>query len=258
VNIAVIGVGHMGGWLAEVLTKDHRVGVFDKDSGKTGKITGVEVFKDIRDLKSFSPDMLINAVSIQNTKAVFIEAASKIPASCLLVDMMSVKNGIREYYRECGLRFASIHPMFGPTFANVDSLDEENAIIISESDPDGAAFFRRLFSGFGINLFEYSFEEHDRRIAYSLVLPFASTLVFAANMEKSAVPGTTFKKHSDIARGLLSEDDALLSEILFSPYAREQLELVTQRLEFLKHIILQKDFEEARIFFDRLRENVDL
>ena len=83
-------------------------------------------------------------------------------------------------------------------------------------------------------------------------------MVFAANMEKSAVPGTTFKKHSDIARGLLSEDDALLSEILFSPYAREQLELVTQRLEFLKHIILQKDFEEARIFFDRLRENVDL
>ena len=43
-------------------------------------------------------------------------------------------------------------------------------------------------------------------IAYSLTLPFASTMVFAACMNNTAVPGTTFRKHLEIAKGLLQED----------------------------------------------------
>jgi prephenate dehydrogenase len=93
-------------------------------------------------------------------------------------------------------------------------------------------------------------------IAYSLALPFASTLVFAACMERSTVPGTTFKKHLEIARGLLSEDDYLLAEVIFGPHSLEQLEKVTSRLEFLKHVIRAKDFEEVRAFFARLRQNL--
>ena len=107
-----------------------------------------------------------------------------------------------------------------------------------------------------MNIFECSFEEHDRTIAYSLTLPFASSLVFAACMDTSAVPGSTFKKHRDIARGLLSEDNFLLSEILFNPYSLNQLEKVAGRLEFLKHVIREKDEEEAHKFFQRLRENI--
>jgi prephenate dehydrogenase len=67
-------------------------------------------------------------------------------------------------------------------------------------------------------VFEYSFREHDETIAYSLSVPFASTLVFASVMKHQKAPGTTFKRHMDIARGLLSEDDFLLTEILFNPF----------------------------------------
>lgn len=255
-NIAVLGAGHMGGWLVDVLKRSHAVGVYDRDIGRVAGMSGIEVLKKISRLRLFRPDMLINAVSIQNTEEAFKEAQVHLPGGCLLVDVMSVKNGIRDYYKGCGFRFVSIHPMFGPTFANVDRLEEENAVIIKESDPEGAEFFRRFFLEFGINVYEYSFEEHDSNIAYSLTLPFASSLVFAANMDKATVPGTTFKKHSLIARGLLSEDDELLTEILFSPHSLTQMEKVTQRLEFLKHIIRQKDHEEARRFFDRLRDNI--
>jgi len=75
-------------------------------------------------------------------------------------------------------------------------------------------------------------------------------------MSNSAVPGTTFKKHLEIARGLLSEDDYLLSEILFNPHSLPELEKVTARLDFLKHVIGQRDSEEAKKFFDRLRKNI--
>jgi hypothetical protein len=75
-------------------------------------------------------------------------------------------------------------------------------------------------------------------------------------MERSTVPGTTFKKHLEIARGLLSEDDYLLAEVIFGPHSLEQLEKVTSRLEFLKHVIKGRDFDEARVFFARLRQNI--
>ena len=121
--------------------------------------------------------------------------------------------------------------MFGPTFGNVKDLSNENAIIISESDEEGKAFFREFYNSLKIKIFEYSFQEHDKTIAYSLSIPFASTMVFAASMKEQEAPGTTFKKHYKIAEGLLSEDDYLLSEILLSPHSLEQVERINERDE---------------------------
>ena len=75
-----------------------------------------------------------------------------------------------------------------------------------------------------LNIFEYTFDEHDETVAYSLSIPFVSTFVFAAVMKHQEAPGTTFKKHMAIAKGLLSEDDYLLQEILFNPRTPGQVE----------------------------------
>ncbi len=256
-KIAILGTGHMGTWLAGALAEKNNITcIYDLDHSKTEKINKAVVLENIAELKNFQPDILMNAVSLQNTLQAFKSAEPYLPDECLITDVASVKSGIAEYYKSCKFRFASVHPMFGPTFANVERLEDENVIIISESDREGAGFFRDFFGKMGLNIFEYSFEEHDRMIAYSLVLPFASTIVFAACLNNSAVPGSTFKKHQEIAQGLLSEDDFLLTEILFSPYSLQQLEKVSSRLEFLKHVIKAKDIEEAQKFFHRLRENV--
>lgn len=108
-------------------------------------------------------------------------------------------------------------PMFGPTFANLGQLEKENTIIISEGDHLGKIFFKDIYSSLRLHICEYTFEEHDKVVAYSLGIPFASTMVFAATMKHQDAPGTTFKRHMKIARGLLSEDDYLLTEILFNP-----------------------------------------
>jgi prephenate dehydrogenase len=246
----------MGSWFAENLKKTHTLGIYDKENQKTKSKKGMTVFKELSEIQNFKPEILINAVSIQNTIQAFKTAAHFFTDSCILADVASVKANIPQFYQKCGFRFVSIHPMFGPTFANVDRLENENVILIKESDPEGISFFENFFKSQGLNIFEYSFDEHDQIIAYSLAFPFASTMIFAAHMSSSAVPGTTFKKHLQIAKGLLAEDDYLLAEILFSPYSLSQLEKVTQRLEFLKHIIKDKDFDEARDFFQRLRNNL--
>ena len=50
--------------------------------------------------------------------------------------------------------------MFGPTFANLGALSSENAIVINEGDYMGRIFFLDLYRRLGLNVHEYSFEEH--------------------------------------------------------------------------------------------------
>lgn len=262
-RIAVLGAGHMGGWLVRTLAPENNMCVYDLDRKKAEKLRqdsgcqDVVLLEGYSGLAHFKPEILINAVSLQNTIGAFEASAPYLQKNCVISDVASVKGKIPEFYQEGQFPFASVHPMFGPTFANVEQLSNENAVIIRESDALGARFFREFFKRLGLNIFEYTFDEHDRMIAYSLSLPFASTMVFAACMDNTAVPGTTFKKHLEIARGLLSEDDFLLSEILFNTYSLPQLEKVTGRLDFLKHVIRARDFEESQKFFDRLRRNIN-
>jgi prephenate dehydrogenase len=255
-RVAILGAGKMGTWLAKELSGGNEIALYDVDSEKTNAVSGARALRELKELEAFKPDMLINAVSLQNTLSAFEAAAPHIPKDCIIADVASIKGGIPQYYRSCGFRFASVHPMFGPTFADMESLREENAVIIKESDKEGAEFFRMLFQRLGVRIFDYSFDEHDRMMAYSLTTPFTASLVFAACMESTAVPGATFARHRKIASGLLSEDDHLLAEILFNRYSLPQLEKITARLEFLKHIIKGKDYEEAERFFDKLRKNV--
>ena len=258
-NIAVIGAGHMGGWFAQELAKEgNQVAVFDLDPQKTQGLSGVRVLTSLEELHSLAPEMLLNAVSIRYTIEAFNACIPYLPDHCVLVDVASVKGELPKYYQKGKFRYASLHPMFGPTFANVQQLQEENVILITESDPNVKEFFRQFFVRKELNIFDFSFKAHDQMTAYSLSLPFASTLVFAACMKNTTVPGTTFKRHLATAKGLLSEDDHLLAEILFNEYTLEQLERVTARLEFLKHVIKGRDYDEIRRFFQQLRENINV
>jgi prephenate dehydrogenase len=255
-RISILGAGNTGRWLIRELVAANDVCAFDLNPTRMEGLERITVAGKSGDLANFEPDILINAVSLKSTQEAFEDIVPRLDPGCILADVASVKGTIPDYYRGCGRRFVSVHPMFGPTFANVGRLEDENAIIITESDASGAQFFREFFKALKIRVHEYSFDQHDRLIAYSLTLPFASTMVFAACMNSATVPGTTFKKHLEIAKGLLSEDDFLLAEIIFNPHSLVQLEKVTARLEFLKHIIRARDSEEAVEFFRRLRENI--
>ncbi len=87
----------------------------------------------------------------------------------------------------------------------------------------GKIFFKDLYQKLGLSLHEYTFDEHDQTVAYSLSIPFVSTFAFAAVMKHQDAPGTTFKRHMQIAKGVLNEDDYLLQEILFNPYTSGQV-----------------------------------
>lgn len=255
-RIAILGAGKMGAWLARELGAENDVAVHDVRRDKSEAIRKAAVLPALEDLAAFRPEVLLNAVTLSETIGAFRAAAPRLEAGCLLVDVASIKGSLPEFYADCGFRFASVHPMFGPTFADMGSLKNENAVIISESDPAGASLFKTMFKRLGVRVFDYTFAEHDRMMAYSLTSPFVASLVFAIGVDKTTVPGSTFSRHLKIARGLLAEDDQLLAEILFNPGSLPQLDKVTANLEYLKHVIRARDHDEARKLFGRLRKNV--
>lgn len=255
-KILVVGAGKMGSWLIESLCLDYEVAAYDNDLTRLKYFFNTVKLVSPEEIREFDPDMVINAVSLEITVQVFSEIIPYLRKDCILADITSVKNGLKKFYPESGFRFVSTHPMFGPTFANIKDLTGQSAIIIRESDEEGKDFFRKFYSSFHLNIFEYSFTEHDQTIAYSLAIPFASTMVFAACMKKQEAPGTTFKKHQEIARGLFSEDDFLLSEIMFSPFTLEQIEKIGSELDRLKEIIREKDTFQMRKFLNGLRKNI--
>jgi len=255
-KILILGAGHMGAWLVEELCLDHEVAVYDLDRSKLKYFFQARRFLKPCEAEAFDPALVINAVSIANIQEAFEDILPYISEGCILSDIASVKTGIRELYHSLGRRFVSTHPMFGPTFANIRDLRNENAILISESDEEGKAFFRDFYEGIHLNVHEYTFEAHDQTIAYSLSIPFASSMVFAATMKQQEAPGTTFRKHLDIAKGLFSEDDHLLSEIMFNPHTVRQIEAISSSLAYLTHIIRGRDYEEMQKYLNRLRQNI--
>lgn len=255
-RILVLGAGKMGSFFLDLLSFEHETAVYEKNPQRLRFTYNTLRFTTLEEIKEFRPELVINAVTVKYTISALTEVMPHLPADCIISDISSVKTGLKDFYERCGHRYVSTHPMFGPTFANLNQLSHENAIIINEGDYMGRIFFKDLYSRLGLNIYEYSFEEHDKTVAYSLSIPFVSTFVFAAVMKHQDAPGTTFKRHMNIAKGVLNEDDFLLQEILFNPYTSGQVEEIRTELKQLLEIIDNKDAEGMKAYLTKIRDNV--
>lgn len=246
----------MGSFFLDLLSFEHETAVYEKAPERLKFTFNTLRFTTMKEIENFKPELVINAVTVKYTISAFEEVIPHLPADCIISDIASVKTGLKDFYSKCGHRYVSTHPMFGPTFANLNQLSHENAIIINEGDYMGRIFFKDLYNRIGLSIYEYSFEEHDKTVAYSLSIPFVSTFVFAAVMKHQDAPGTTFKRHMNIAKGVLSEDDYLLQEILLNPYTSEQVEQIRTELKELLGIIERKDEKGMEAYLTKIRSNL--
>lgn len=255
-KIVILGAGKMGMFMADTLCMDHDVAVYARRPEKLRYCLNVRRFTTMEEIQEFDPELLINCVTIKNTFDAFNQVLPYLSPKCMLSDIASVKTGLPEFYAQSGHPFVSTHPMFGPTFANLSDLSQNSTVIIKESDPDGKEFFRAVYASLKLNICDYTFEEHDEAIAYSLSIPFVSTLAFTGVMKPQDAPGTTFKRHMAIARGLLSEDDFLLTGILFNPNTAAQIDRICERLHDLSDIIKKRDAERLLAHINECRSNI--
>ncbi|MDD4534045.1 MAG: prephenate dehydrogenase/arogenate dehydrogenase family protein, partial [Prevotella sp.] len=148
-KILIMGAGKMGSFFIDLLSFDHEVAVFERDAKRLRFTYNCQRFTSLEEISEFKPQLLINAVTVKYTLSAFEEVLPMLPKDCIISDIASVKTGLKEFYDRAGHPFVSTHPMFGPTFANLDMLSQENAIIISEGDYMGRIFFKDLYQKLG-------------------------------------------------------------------------------------------------------------
>lgn len=178
----------MGSFFIDLLSFDHEVAVYEKDAKRLRFTYNCLRFTKLDEIAEFKPELVINAVTVKYTLPAFEEVLPWLPKDCIISDIASVKTGLHEFYTKSGFRFVSTHPMFGPTFANLNQLSEENAVIIKEGDYMGKIFFKDLYQQLGLNMHEYTFDEHDQTVAYSLSIPLPA-LSFCCCDEASGCSG---------------------------------------------------------------------
>ena len=209
----------MGSFFTDVLSFEHEVAVYDVDPKRLRFMYNCLRFTELSEIEAFKPELVINAATVKYTLEAFNQVLPLIPKDCIISDIASVKTGLKEFYDQSGFRYVSTHPMFGPTFANLDQLSTENAIIIKEGDHLGKIFFKDLYQRLGLNIFEYTFEEHDETM-------------------------------------VMSEDDFLLQEILFNPRTPAHVEGIRTELNELLDIINKKDATRMRAYLAKIREHL--
>jgi prephenate dehydrogenase len=255
-NILILGYGKMGQWFAHQLASEFNTAVLEKKGAGLNGNKGFRSIQNMNEIQNFKPDLVINAVNLELTKSAFNSIGKYLPEPAILADITSIKNGIRDYYKKAGFRFVSTHPMFGPTFGNLENLSNENAIIIEESDKEGRDFFENFYQSLGLKIHFASFEKHDELMAESLSLPFLSTLLFSANTHETNAPGTTWQKHQNIEAGLLSEDDSLIKEVLFNPYTKKKIQEMESSLKQISKFIENKNAGGFKKFLYQLRNKI--
>ena len=131
----------MGNFFCDVLSREHEVAIYDIEAERLRFTFNALRFTTMDEIREFQPELMINAATVKYTVSAFNQVLPYLPDSCIISDIASVKSGLPEFYATCGHPFVSTHPMFGPTFASLNNLSNENAIIISESDHLGKVFF---------------------------------------------------------------------------------------------------------------------
>ena len=157
-KILILGAGKMGSFFVDLLSFEHETAVYDVDPHRLRFMYNTQRFTSLDEIRDFAPELVINAVSLNYTIDVFRQVTPYLPKDCILRDIASVKTNLKDYYDSCGFRYVSTHPMFGPTFANLGALSNENAIIINEGDYMGRVLFRDIYSRLGLHICEYSFQ----------------------------------------------------------------------------------------------------
>ena len=83
----------MGSFFADLLSFEHEVALLDTDARKLRFTYNTQRMTHAEEVLGFSPELVINAVTLKYTVAAFRRVLPYLPGNCILSDIASVKTG---------------------------------------------------------------------------------------------------------------------------------------------------------------------
>ena len=243
-NIAIIGLGLIGGSLAKAFSEytEHRVIGFDRDPSVVQRALSVQAINEMGEAPSLSQADVIYLCVYPEAAIQFVKQyASYIRPGCLVTDTCGIKTMVcRELTRlsrQYGFTFAGSHPMAGKErngWASEASLFNGASYIIvpCEASKLHVDTLKQLALeiGFG-NICITSAEEHDRMIAFTSQVPHALACAYVMSPQCPNHQGFSAGSYRDVSRV------AHINEVLWAELFLENREPLVEELnELIRHL----------------------
>jgi prephenate dehydratase/prephenate dehydrogenase len=257
--ISIIGgTGKMGSLFAKALSeKGHKVII----SGRTTKITPIEAAK--------RADIVIISVPIRETERVIKEISPYVKKEAILTDFTSIKiNPCKIMEKDSKAEVIGGHPVFGP---NVNIERQPFVICPIRAKQDSIEKYREILQSIGLNVFEMTPEEHDRKMGIIQAMNQFANLSFANalknlkfDLSKRDLFSPAFNLKLNILERMLSQEPYIYADIeTMNPYAEEYSKAYSEAMREIKKCIDSKDnkalerkIEEMQEYFGKKKEEI--
>ncbi len=260
-NIAIIGLGLMGGSLALTLQKQNFVSsVVGLDHNKEHEkialeLSLVEKIIPFEDLKMY--DVIFLAIPVDGIISV-LHQLPKIAPETTIIDLGSTKSKIvATIPQSIRQNFVAAHPMtgtenFGPNAA-VEGLYEDKVVVLCNLEASGAhqvAQAKKLFSALRMKMTFMDAAEHDRHAAFISHMPHAISYAIANTVmrqeDKHSILALAAGGYRSMSR--LAKSSPNMWEDIFRQNRENLLEAITlfeAELSQLKNAIIEENWKRV-------------
>jgi len=260
-NIAIIGLGLMGGSLALSLKKQDfvtKIVGYDHNEVHTKEAIELDLVDEIVEFSLIKKcDVIFLAIPVNGVIASLKEMID-VSADTTIIDLGSTKEKIvASVPQEIRKNFVAAHPMtgtenFGPTAA-VENLYDEKVVVLCDLEDSGklqSDVAKQIFTSLNMKQYFMRAREHDRHAAFISHMPHAISYSIANTVMKQE------NKHNILALAAggyrsmsrLAKSSPYMWEDIFRQNKSNILEAIThfeEELSLMKKAIEEDDWERV-------------
>lgn len=257
-NIAIVGAGDMGKWLAGVFKKIGGVTISDIRAERAGRaasaldILAMPAGEAVREA-----DLILIAIPISKTPDAVKSLSRIVKRGALLVDVASVKTDVVKAMRSVRrkVELVSLHPLFGPGAASIKGKD---IVAIPVRAGDRYQELKRTLEMMGARITEMDEREHDQIMAVTQCLTHfvliaylkaIKSIKWMKQAEKLSTP--MFSSFISLVKAILAGNPDLYGELqVHNKYAGLMRNTMMEACRSLNAALSTGDVRALRALFD--------
>lgn len=268
-NVAVVGLGIIGGSLAKALAKytDHHIIGINRSPAPLQEALACGAIHEIGTAEDLKRADLIFLGTFPEVAVEFIRTnAHLIPSNCIVADTSGIKSKICpqlfKIAKEHGFVFVGMHPMAGKEKNGFSASDADlfagasNILVPGDASDEAVRLLTNLSKKLGFGTVRLSTpEEHDRMIAFTSQLPHALACAYVFSPSCPQHKGFSAGSYRDVSR-VANINAALWSELFIEnqePLLSE-IDILIENLNDIKAAIQKGNREELTALLHRGKE----
>lgn len=260
-NIAIVGLGIIGGSLAKAFTKytSHTVMGMNRSAATADRALRDGSIHKIATLDNLCEADIVYMCTYPHHIASFVEEnAARFKKGCIVTDVCGIKTEIcstlTDICEKNGLEFVGSHPMAGKEKFSYDASDAElfhgasYIIVPCKASQDSVDTVRRLALEIGFGMIRITTpEEHDRMIAFTSQVPHVLACSYVLSPCCPNHVGFSAGSYRDVSR-VAAINENLWTDLFLSnrePLITE-LDILIENLSEMRNAIGENDPEKLR------------